>query len=38
MYNLPKAGPSTVLHVAVLVAAALTYPITKLVSRLFRNA
>jgi len=34
MYTLPKAGPSMVIHLAVLIAAVLTYPFVKLFNKL----
>jgi hypothetical protein len=34
MYTLPKAGPSMAIHLAVLIAALLTYPIVKLINRI----
>ena len=33
MYTLPKAGPSMVIHLAVLIAALLTYPVLKLINK-----
>jgi len=36
MYSLPKAGPSMVIHLAVVIAAVLTYPIVKLINKIAR--